>query len=265
MPPKKTNKRGLASEDPDQLLETDKLSEDGRLIVEALQEKLDAIQGQLEGVKNEFLEALTSKETRIEDLECEVRTLKMKLSRVEERVDDADAYERRDTLLITGDDVPVVRDGEVCCEVVRELIKDKLKLNIAQSDISTCHRLGRKSVSQRPDKRTIALKLCRRDLKKDIISACRQLRPKMFVNESLTPIRNTIMYGLRKAKRDHPDKISGCSSIDGRVMVWIKPLNESTPGARDTRMFVNSREKLELLCSDILKVPLESLVENWPW
>lgn len=183
---------------------------------------------------------------------------------MEEKIDDADAYERRDTVIVSGKAVPTVTDGESCLQIVSDLLKNELKLIVPATDISTAHRLGKRPATQQPDNRSIIVKLCRRDLKKDILDACRQLKPEMYVNESLTPTRNTIMYVLRKAKRKCPDKISGCISIDGRVCVFVKPPNPDAPGARNSRMFVNTPHKLELFCHDILETPLATFIENLP-
>ena len=82
---------------------------------------------------------------------------------LEERAEDANAYERRDALIFSGDGVPTATIGENCTSILCKLIKDKLKLNIQQSDISTSHRLGRKSIAQGQDRRNLVMKFCRRD------------------------------------------------------------------------------------------------------
>lgn len=238
-------------------ISTAKLSEDGKLIV-------DAINRHLLEMKQEFIEKLEEKNKLVEDLRIEVDTLKLKVSNMEEKLDDADAYERRDTLLFSGSDVPHGSDGENCANIVIDLVKDKLKLNLQRSDLSVCHRLGRKPVSQQPDKRNIVVKLCRRDLKADILYACRQVKPNMYVNESLTPIRGTIMYVLRQMKKKFPDKVSGCSSLDGKVFAWVRPAGPAVAGSRNARWPINSLLKLQQFSTDVLNTPLTSFIETWP-
>lgn len=238
-------------------ISTAKLSEDGKLIV-------DAINRHLLEMKQEFIEKLEEKNKLVEDLRIEVDTLKLKVSNMEEKLDDADAYERRDTLLFSGSDVPHGLDGENCANIVIDLVKDKLKLNLQRSDLSVCHRLGRKPVSQQPDKRNIVVKLCRRDLKADILYACRQVKPNMYVNESLTPIRGTIMYVLRQMKKKFPDKVSGCSSLDGKVFAWVRPAGPAVAGSRNARWPINSLLKLQQFSTDVLNTPLTSFIETWP-
>lgn len=238
-------------------ISTAKLSEDGKLIV-------DAINRHLLEMKQEFIEKLEEKNKLVDDLRIEVDTLKLKVSNMEEKLDDADAYERRDTLLFSGSDVPHGSDGENCANIVIDLVKDKLKLNLQRSDLSVCHRLGRKPVSQQPDKRNIVVKLCRRDLKADILYACRQVKPNMYVNESLTPIRGTIMYVLRQMKKKFPDKVSGCSSLDGKVFAWVRPAGPAVAGSRNARWPINSLLKLQQFSTDVLNTPLTSFIETWP-
>ena len=110
------------------------------------------------------------------------------------------------------------------------------------------HRLGRKPASQSEDRRGIIVKLCRREVKYDLMKACKS------VNESLTPTRNAILYGLRQAKKKFPDRISGYGSIGGKVLVWIKPANSNAPNMRNSKMFVNNKIRFDALCSDILNV-----------
>ena len=56
------------------------------------------------------------------------KQLRSVVSKLEEKIDDTDAYERRDCLVISGDQVPAAETGENTVEVVNRLIKDKLKM-----------------------------------------------------------------------------------------------------------------------------------------
>ena len=142
---------------------------------------------------------------------------------LEERHDDAGDYERRDTLLIAGDGVPHVTAGENCNVLVWSMIKEKLKINISPNDISTSHRTGPKPRSPRvEDKRNIIVKLCRRDFKCELLSACRKRKPNIYINESLTPTRSAILYALRKAQRMSSGVVAGCNSENGRVYAYVK-------------------------------------------
>ena len=180
------------------------------------------IREDLRSMKDELLALLDAKSTEISCLREEVKDLKLTVGRLEERIDDADCYERRDTLIVSGSAVPPGTPDEVCRNVVMGVFKDELKLNISSSDISTAHRVGKRPVTQSPDNRKIAVKLCRRDLKRDLLSSRRTLKPDgLFISESLTPVRNTIMFVLRKIRRAHPNILKGCTSIDGRVFAYV--------------------------------------------
>ena len=84
-------------------------------------------------------------------------------------------------------------------------MKHRLKINIKSTDLSTAHRLVPKPKTQGPDRRSIIIKLCRRELKHDLITACKKYKPpNFFINESLTPTRNSIFshsVKLRKKNR----------------------------------------------------------------
>ena len=128
---------------------------------------------------------MREKDAEISALKETNNSLETRIARLEEKVDDNDAYERRDCIVLSGDGIPASEPGENCIEVGRSLIKEKLKLNFLPTDVSTAHRLGKKPTAQGPDRRKIIMKLCRRDLKRDIIHACKQAKPGFFINESL--------------------------------------------------------------------------------
>ena len=45
-------------------------------------------------------------------------------------MDDNDAYERGDTIIIAGDGILEISEGEICSIVVKNLIKEKLNMEI---------------------------------------------------------------------------------------------------------------------------------------
>ena len=206
------------------------LSEDGRRIV-------IAIRDEIEKLRKEFAVQLQEKTTQIHELNKEVTFHKEKINKLEEKIDDAEAYERKDALVFSGEGIPSVEPGENCTTVVCDLLSSQLKLKMNHSDISTSHRIGKKKANQEADRRDIIVKLCRRDIKNDIMSACRSIRPKFYVNEILTPTHSTILYVLRQAKR-RKNRLVGCSSMGGRVFAWIKSRDE--PAGRDIRIPINS-------------------------
>ena len=102
--------------------------------------------------------------------------------------------------------------------------------------ISTSHRTGPKPRSpQVEDKRNIIVKLCRRYLKGELLSACRKCKPNFYINESLTPTRSAILYALRKAKRMSPGVVAGCNSENGRVYVYVKNRDAAGDVARNKK------------------------------
>ena len=210
-------------------------------------------------------ETLKNNADEIAELKRQVGECKQKYSKLQDSIDDADAYERRDTVVLSGNTVPDVEIGENCSEIVKDLIREKLKLQISSADINTAHRIGRKPINQTRDKRSIIVKLCRRDTKRDVISASRRQSSseKLYVNESLTPLRSKIMFTLRQMKRSHPDVVTGCSSFDGRVYAYTKPTGVQAASTRNLKHLVNTREMLVSFCSEYVKRPLENFLESW--
>ena len=90
-------------------------------------------------------------------------TLKHGLRKLEDQLDDNDSYERRDTVILSGQKLPVQTLNESTQNLVCRLIKDNLDVNINAEDISTVHRLD-----NRGDKKCIIVKFCRLDIKNDL-------------------------------------------------------------------------------------------------
>lgn len=209
-----------------------------------------------------FDTVLNKKNEEVEELKSRVSTLEAKLDKLEADVDTNDAYERRDTLIVSGN-IPPATDGENCNTIIRKLLSEQCQLNIQATDISTAHRLGVKPKSQGPDKRNIIFKLCRRDVKEDILNACRQSRPPFFINCSLTPTRNKILFVLRKAKAKFPEKITACRSINGSVSAFV-PNKHATRNTRDRRIDINTPSVLASFLQDHIETSMDELLKDLP-
>ena len=64
---------------------------------------------------------------------------------------------------------------------------------------------------------------------------CAPMMPRVTLDENLTPTRNSMLFVLRKAKREIVNIVSGCRSLDDKVFMWIRPSNPQAVGAKDTR------------------------------
>ena len=219
------------------------------------------LSSQISSLRNEFTNLLTSKNEEISGLKNRVGELEDKIVRLEASIDDNDAYERRDTVILSGSSVPTGETGENCGEVVRRVVKESLKIEMAPTEISVAHRIGRKSQAQSPDNRPIIVKLCRRDMKTSLITASRKLRSStLYVNENLTAPRRKILYILRQLRKDHPGLIVGCSSYDGKVYAYTK-----STSSQNTRHLVNTRESLIEFCRRYIRVPIDNFLNDWQY
>ena len=172
------------------------------------------------------------------------------------KIDEDSQYERRDTLILSGPSVPESSPNENCGDIVRALLKDHTRLNLGPNDISIAHRVGRKPESG-PDKRKIIFKLCRRHIVSDIVNACKQYTPPLYVNPSLTPIRSKILYALRQLRNKFPGKIERCraSPFNGDICAYLK-LNNSSARGPIKLIIINSCEKLEAFAADHLQTSI---------
>ena len=115
-------------------------------------------------------------------------------------------------------------------------------------------------------KRSVIFKLCRRDVKGMIMTACNEKNPdQLFVSESLTPKRDTIIYVHRRVKKKHPNAFGSCRSQDGSVCVWLPTIGFEGHGSRQNRrLAVNRRRTLDDLLRKQISDTSDSFVDDWP-
>ena len=233
----------------------------GEIVNEKMEAFKASILAEMEKMQSEFCQMLQVKTEEVQELRKEVTNLKSKITLLEDNLDETEAYERRDTIIMSGN-IPAESLGENCVELIRQVVKENLKLEIASSDISTAHRIGKKP--QAPHlKRNLIVKFCRRDVKRDLISASRnqgKSGQRIYINESLTPQRHSNFHTLRRIRREHPGIINGCTTMDGKVIVYTKPLTNAN--TRDIKHIVNTREKLVEFCKEYIRVPIENFLRK---
>ena len=243
-------------------IDVNNLSNDAKAII-------TYVQLEFEKMKSELTTFVNSKNTEINVLKEEVLSLKNHVFKLENLIDESDAYERRDSLVFSGPGIPVVSQHENCSQLVQQLAKDKLNCIISPTDVSTAHRLGKPPNTQKPDQRSIIVKFCRRDVKHQLYAARKNQSNanRIYVNESLTPSRQDIFHTLRKIRKTSPNLIAGISTYDGKVFAYTKPEAASSSSAtntqRDRRHLVNNKFMLEEFCENFLKRPLSNFLDSF--
>lgn len=245
------------------------LSEDGKILFALFQDEFDKIHTKIDSkfdeMKKKFKEIDTLKQT-VTDLQNEIKVMKAENEKefkvMKAESDAADQYERKDTIIISGTDVPAFNSSSSASEnthqLVIDLVKQKLKVNLVLQDINTCHRLG--PVRGNSSRRNIIVKLCRRDKKKEIVSASKLLKSRNFsCHESLTPLRRSMYYSLRKMRHDHPNIVKGCTTQDGKIFAYTDP---TAPGQRDQRHFIATMDDLKQFCRTYVKKPFQDFLQT---
>ena len=179
----------------------DGLGEDARAIIDAMKLQFDEMKIEMTNLNN----LLANKCQEIDSLTADVALLRKKIAKLENSLDNEDAYVRRGTIIFNGTAIPPATTGEICNNVIRTVIKDILKISLQPSDISVAHRAGKKLASQGQDRRGIQVRFCRRDIKREIMLTKRENsdgNSTIFTNESLTLKRHTLLFALRQKRRN---------------------------------------------------------------
>lgn len=192
---------------------------------------------------------ITEKDKLINHLTSEVTTLTSRVDDLEHHLDDLDQYQRRDTLILSGASLPLETTHENATNVVTQTIKEHLRINIRETDISVSHRLGKPNQQQN---RPIIVKLVNRSLKQDLVGACIQLRPQLFVNESLTPKRRALLNKVLAIRKEHKPKFQQCYTQDGRIVIKLKNSTHKHT-ITDEKQLVSFLEKYPLMMDTYLQ------------
>ena len=158
-------------------------------------------------------------QNRVSSLEKRLSAMENQHQLLHNHIDDTDQYERRDTLIISGEALSPETDDEAPGEVVVSSLNRALGLDLAVADINVAHRLGRKNNNR---SRPIIVKLHSRMRKSQIVRTCIAKRPKLYANESLTPTRRRIYSKLLAVRRSNPGLIQSLYSSDGTINLRIQ-------------------------------------------
>ena len=245
-------------------------SNDGKFlvpkIVAVFQELKLNLENMFSSLQTQLIDITKKQDEKINKLSQENKCMAKKIEKLEEKLDAEDAYERKDSIIISGKKVAPFRAGETpkdTLELTTNLLREKLNYVLRPEEVSIIHRLGENK--RRPtgtaDMRAIYVKLCRRSVKADLLSASRTAKvDELYINEALSPPRNTIAYVLRVAKKKFPNIVSGSTTLDGKPHVWVKPPN---PNARSVKYAVDTYSKLVKFCTETLDKPLTYFIKSW--
>ena len=209
--------------------ELSSLSNDSKILYKALEK---SITSHIKNLTDHYDALFADKEaqiqclsTKIDKLEEVNANLSEKLTKLEYELDETAQYERRDTLILSGDAIPVEQGQEDPTQVIVDSLKSHLKIQLTQHDISVAHRLGKKKDGM---SRPIIVKFISRSKKSQIVSAriarSKQVgvdAPVIHVNESLTPTRRNIFYQIRQLRKKHTSLFKTIYTQDGKIIVKL--------------------------------------------
>ena len=164
-------------------------------------------------------EDINNRDKEISDLKTEVLELREEIKEIRTQVQSQDAYIRRESLIMSGPQIPKEETGENTTSIVLKLISERLGIDLSATDISVSHRLGKKVSDQ---ERPIIFKLVRRSIKYDLLDACLVKKPEFYINESLSPQRMKILKAVLAIRKDHVAKFQQCYTSEGRIVVKLK-------------------------------------------
>ena len=219
-------------------------------------QKIDRLELELKRFREDVVEMLAEKDAEIKFLKEEIVFLRKGVSAVEERCDEAEAYERRDTIIVSGPEMPIARDGENSARVVCDVIKNKIGVVVRSFDISVAHRHGRKTQSQREDRKVLWLNFADERQSTTYSELVSLLKPPNLLSMTVS-LQYEIQYYTAFAKRRRTTLLGFLDAVS----LMVEFLRGSN---KDSRIFIYTKLKFDVMCKDILNCEFSDLVENWP-
>ena len=209
-------------------------------------------------IKTNTEQIIASKNNEINQLKEKVASYEKEKKQMWKSMDDADQYERKDSVILSGKAVPDMTPNENTHELVQHLLKQHLDVEITKYDINTTHRLGPiKNGEINSNKRNIYIKFVRRDVKKEVIAKSKQKKSPLRAFESLTPLRRKLLGILSSMKKKSPELVKGCTTLEGKVFAFTPPASGMT---RDTRHYIPDMETLRSFCRAHIQLPLDEFL-----
>ena len=186
--------------------------------------------------------------------------------KLEQQIDKNSAHEQKNALPMAGTIPPpsciTCRGLKVHCAGANSR---KHAPSVSYWDISMAHRIAVKPKIQGEDKGNIMFKLCNRYVKQHIFKSCNVVKPDNFyINESLTPLRNTILYVMWQTKKKHPSVINmQLQFIRRQCGVWLHAASASAK-TKSRKIIINVKKELDLFLLQELNVKTTAFIDTWP-
>lgn len=168
--------------------------------------------------------------SRVDGLKKELSAVTQKLGAAERKIQQLEAYSRRNNLTITG--VPET-DGENTDQIVLDVAKSA-GVMLSPDDIDVSHRVGRSGTTNNNKPRSLIVKFLSHNVREKLFSARKEKSASrvhahpllttetlrnIYISENLTPENQKLLFVCRKLKAK--SQVWAAYSTNGRVKVRL--------------------------------------------
>ena len=175
---------------------------------------------------NELTDVIAQKVTEImkQNLDFELSSrddkiaeLQKELAEIKNQQDETEQYSRRNCLIFHG---LSENEGESTDEIVREVCKERLKIDLEVGDLDRTHRLGAMKGNGKTKPRGIIVKFTNYNIRDRVYQGRRTLRDQqgssIYIQESLTKARTDLFWEIKTKLKNYIKRIW---TQDGRIKV----------------------------------------------
>ena len=210
--------------------------------------------------QNQLIKSLDLKvlklEEKVEENNFTIKNLEEKVRKLEDdqkflneqddlrcrKIDDLEQYGRRECLRFDGFEVSDAESSADCCKIVKDYIKNELKVELNDDDYYRIHRIGLKREKNGNKYQQIIVKFKNFSSRTQVYRA-RKRKAKISVRLDLTKRRSDLRNSAYERVREHPKINFVCADINCSLCVCLR-------GNGGFKYF-NTMEELEKKFSDL--------------
>lgn len=195
----------------------------------------------------------------IKQLEEEILSIKRNISDIhkqsiknEERLEDIIQDKLTNFCVLSGPNIPPTTENENTNQILNNLLKNKLRIDLSKNSITDAYRLG-KPPTTGPDKRPIKFRVKDEKTKSEIIKQIILSKSKIYINEFLSPFKRSLLKQALSIRKLNNTIIQSCHIRNG--ILYVRKSLESTYTQ------INSKQDLDLYIK-LLTPPNDTVFPN---
>ena len=195
---------------------------------------ISELRSELKDLREHFKKVIKEKDTEIASLKDKVKGCEATFNEQDERLSSLEQAAIADELIVTQ--TGLEQSAATDKSKIAQSFTNKLRIRVSESDIEWARKIGKVQTSGM-DRRPILFKMKDSTKRKEILAACKTVKPQFYVNESLTPYRRKLINVLREIRKEDRSRIEILFVKDGVI--------HAASNSRSKMAFIRTKSDLD--------------------